>query len=138
MKKALYLLSLGFGLCIAIYFYVFNFDHMSETMLVNCVLYWYAPLIFGLYGLTARRIHSTIGDSENTAIQHLFSGDTFMIVLAIILMLIGGIIGILMFFLPLLIFKPKTENFDLNVAISGTIIWLIFLYVFFLVLWPSL
>lgn len=139
MKKTIFLLAVGLGLCISIYFYLFNFNNMSETMLINSVLYWYVPLIFGLYGITAQRISNTIDENNNNTISHLFSGkDTLMITLTIILIVLGGIVGILLFFIPLLIFKPKTDGFDIKVAVIGTVIWLIFLYGFFILLWPSL
>ena len=139
MKKTLYFLALGLGLCIAIYFYLFNFNNMSETELVNSVLYWYVPFIFGLYGLTAHRIAKTIGEENNNTIKHLFSGDDpLMIPLTVMLFLIGGIIGIIFFFLPLSIFKVKQDNFDLYVASTATIIFLVLLFAFFVLLWPSL
>jgi hypothetical protein len=108
-------------------------------MLVNSVLYWYVPLIFGLYGLTARRITKTINEENESTISHIFhGGDALMITLLVILMILGGVIGILLFFIPLLIFKPKSNAFDLKVAFVGTLIWLVLLFAFFVVLWPSL
>jgi hypothetical protein len=139
MKKALYLISLGLGVILFFYFYLFNFDNMSETRLLEVVLYWYSPLIFGLYGLIALRIHNTIGEGNNNAVSHLFSGDDrLMLPFAIILFVLGGAIGALLFFLPLSIFKVKQDNFDVYVAVSATIIFLGLLWFFFVALWPSL
>ncbi len=112
---------------------------MSETMLVDAVLYWYVPLIFGLYGLTGLRINKTIDADNNNALQHLFhGGDRIIITLALSITVLGGIIGVILFFIPLIIFNAKSSNFDIYVAAFGTIIWLIFLYTFFILLWPSL
>lgn len=112
---------------------------MSETELLEVVLYWYTPLVFGLYGLTALRIHNTIGDGNNNAISHLFSGvDPRMLPLAIILFILGGAIGLFLFFLPLSIFKVKQDNFDVYVSVTATIIFLGLLWLFFVALWPSL
>jgi hypothetical protein len=139
MKKIIYLLSLFLGLGLCIYFYFINFDNMSETMLVNSVLYWYVPVIFGLYGLTALRISKTIDVSSDSTIKHLFSWeDSLMNVLLIALFILGGLVGILLFFIPLAIFKPKSRNFDIYVSILGSVVWLVILFAFFVILWPSL
>ena len=139
MKKTLYLISLGLGLCLFIYFYLFNFDNMSESRLLEVVLYWYTPLVFGLYGLVALRIKKTITEGHNNTVQHLFSGDDpLMIPFCVILFILGGAIGALLFFIPLSIFKVKEENFDVYVAVSATFIFLGLLWFFFVALWPSL
>ncbi len=112
---------------------------MSETRLLEVVLYWYTPLIFGIYGLTAMRIAKTIGEENNNAVSHLFSGDDpVMMPMAIILFLLGGVIGLLFFFLPLSIFKVKRDHFDVYVSLSATAIFLVLLWLFFVLLWPSL
>jgi len=137
--KPLYVLSLLVGLGLCIYFYIFNFDNMSETMLINSVLYWYMPLTFGLYGLAARRISSTIEDSSQSAMGHLFSGkDNLMTVLGVIILIMGGLIGILLFYLPLIMFKVRKKGFDFLVALTGTVFWLVILFFILVVLWPSL
>ncbi|MCB0401810.1 MAG: hypothetical protein KDD41_06985 [Flavobacteriales bacterium] len=139
MKKLIYLSSLGLGLGLFIYFYLFNFNSMSETKLLEVVLYWYTPLIFGLYGLTALRIAKTIGEKNNHAISHLFSGDDpLMLPMTIALFLVGGVIGVLFFFLPLSIFKVKRAHFDVYVSLAATAIFLVLLWLFFVLLWPSL
>ena len=139
MKKIIYLLSIAFALVIIIYFYFINFNSMSETELVNSVLYWYVPLIFGLYGITALHINKTISEDSKSAVGHLFSGkDTLMTVFAVILLLLSGLIGILLFFVPLSIFKVRSKNFDISVASFGLVMWLGLLVFFFQILWPSL
>lgn len=137
--KPIYVLSLLIGLGLCIYFYLFNFDNMSETMLINSVLYWYMPLTFGLYGLAASRISSTIDDSSQSSLKHLFSGkDVLMTVLAVVILIMGGLIGILLFYLPLVMFKVRTKGFDFFVALTGTLFWLVVLFVILVVLWPAL
>lgn len=139
MRKTLYILSLGLGLGLFIYFYLFNFDNMSETRLLEVVLYWYAPLAFGMYGLIAQRISKTISEENNNAIKHLFSGDDpLMFPLTVLLFLLSGIIGALFFFIPLSIFKVKQDHFDIYVAAFGTIFFLLLLYVFIVAIFPSL
>ena len=61
------------GLGIFICFYIFNFDSMSETELLNNVLYWYIPLIFGVFGLAAIRLHKAM-DRDSNPIGFLISG----------------------------------------------------------------
>lgn len=139
MKKLIYLAATAFAFVIIIYFYFINFNNMSETELVNSVLYWYVPLIFGLYGITALRISKTIHDSDTSAVKHLFSGkDSLMTVLAVVLLILGGLIGILLFFIPLTIFAVRSKHFDISVASVGLFMWLGLLVFFFEVLWPSL
>ena len=139
MRKALYLFSLLFGFCLFVYFYLFNFDNMSETRLVEVVLYWYSPLAFGLYGLVALRISKTIGEENNSAIKHLFSGDDhLMLPLTVLLFALSGIIGALFFFIPLSIFKVKRDNFDIYVASFGTIFFIGLLFLFIVGIFPSL
>lgn len=138
MLKYLYLIAIAFGLGLLIYFYGFNFDNMSETELVNSVLYWYVPLIFGVYGLIALRIKSKMGDSEMSPIKFLFSGkDGFLLVL-IVLIGCGGLLGLLLLLIPLAIIKVRSGNFDLKVALLGTALLVVLLWVFFQVLWPAL
>ena len=111
---------------------------MSETQLMDAVLYWYIPLIFGIYGLLAMRIKAYIGDAETNVIKHTFSGkDPLLLVLAIVLLLFA-LLGLIVFLIPLALFDIKKPNFDLKIALTGTVIWLILLYLFFQVLWPAL
>jgi hypothetical protein len=112
---------------------------MSETRLLEVVLYWYNPLVFGIYGLMALRIKKHIGDEDNNAIKHLFSGnDPIMLPLTIILILLSGIIGAVLFFVPLSIFKVKDDMFDVYVSSTATVFFILLLYLFFELLWPSL
>lgn len=139
MKKTIYILGILIALGILIYFYGFNFDNMSETELVNSVLYWYVPLVFGLYGLAGLRIAKSAGDANINAIKHVFSGkDVPLLVLVVIIAFLGGIVGIVVFILPLAFFKTGSRNFDISVALTGTLVWLILLWAFFKVLWPAL
>lgn len=137
--KRLYQLAIALGIGIAGYFYLFNFDNMSETELVNSVLYWYIPLAFGLYGITALRIKKNADEHTNSSIKLLFSNkDKGLLMLSIIVLLVSSVFGMVVFFVPLLMFKPNSERFDLNVALVGTILWLVLLFLFFKVLWPAL
>jgi len=139
MNKSLYLFSIVISLGLIFYLYFINFDNMSETELVNSVLYWYIPLVFGMYGLTALRLKKNATEDDTSVVKKLFqSQDNSMTALAITILLLGGIIGIVLFFLPLSIFKEKSKNFDISVAIFGTILWLVALFGFFVLLWPSL
>ncbi len=139
MKKTLYTIGILAALGLLVYFYLINFDNMSETELVNSVLYWYVPLVFGLYGITALRIAKGAEAAGMTSVKYLFSGkDALLLALAILVLVLSGFIGFLVFLLPLVIFKPNNPNFDLFVALTGTFLWLILLYFFFQVLWPAL
>lgn len=136
--KPLYQLCLLIGLGVFVYFYFFNFDNMSETQLVNSVLYWYVPLAFGLYGLIAFRIKKHMPDTEKNVLSYVFSGKDPLILILMILLGISGLIGLLVLLLPLLLFNVKKPAYDISVALVGAFLLLILLVIFFKVLWPSL
>ncbi len=138
MNKQLYVVCVLAGLGIFVYLYMFNFDNMSETELVNNVLYWYTPLIFGLFGLMALRLKKTI-DPDSSAINHLFSGkDQTLTIWTIVLLVATSLVGVLLLLIPLNLFKPQKSSYDVSVALVGTVIWLLALWFFFVGIWPSL
>jgi hypothetical protein len=134
----LYLAAIATGIGLLVYFYLFNFDNMSETQLVNSVLYWYVPLIFGIYGIIAARIKSKITDPEMSAVKFLFSGRDGLLIFLIVFIGCGGLLGLILLLIPLAIFKVSTPQFDLKVALLGTLLCMGLLWLFFQVLWPAL
>lgn len=139
MKKLLYWAGIAIGLCLLIYFYIFNFDNMSETMLVNSVLYWYVPFVFGIYGLMGLRIKGRMPPDQSNVLAYSFSGkDSFLLLTMVLLMALSGFIGFVLFVIPVAIFKVHSKHFDIYVAVVGTLLWLLLLWLFFNVLWPSL
>ncbi len=108
-------------------------------MLIEVVLFWYVPIIFGLYGIVALRIKKKIGNSDKDIISYILSfKDLFVSIHIIIIAILGGGIGLLFFLLQFLIFKPNLKNFDIHIAVSGTITWLAILFVFFALVWSHL
>jgi hypothetical protein len=137
--KAIYIVPITIGLGIIVYLYGFNFDHMSETQLVNSIILWYAPIIFGLYGLASLRIKTSADETDTMALKHMFFGkDNGLLLFGIILILISGVVGFLLFAIPVSIYKLNNKRFDVYVAITGSLVWLILLVLFFLIIWPSL
>jgi len=136
--KPLYLLCLIAGLGTFVYFYFFNFDNMSETQLVNSVLYWYIPLAFGLYGLIALRITNRMPDLKKSVLIYIFSGKDPLLLILVILLGVSGLLGLLVLLVPLVIFKAHQPAYDLKVAVLGSGLLLLLLLFFFKVLWPSL
>ncbi len=136
--KPLYQLCLVIGLGLFVYFYFFNFDNMSETQLVNSVLYWYVPLAFGLYGLIALRIKNRMPETYKNVLPYVFSGKDPLLLILMILLGVSGLIGLLVLLLPLLLFKVKNPVYDFSVALVGSVLLLLLLLLFFKVLWPSL
>lgn len=134
----LYIAAILTGLALLVYYYAFNFDNMSETQLVNSVLYWYVPLIFGIYGIIASRIKSKMGDNEMSPIRFLFTGKDGLVLLLVIFIGCGGLLGLVLLLIPLALFKVSTPNFDAKVALVGTLLCLLLLWLFFQVLWPAL
>ncbi len=136
--KYLYLAAIATGIGLLVYFYLFNFDNMSETELVNSVLYWYVPLLFGIYGIMATRIKNKMGDSDLNPIKYLFSGKDRWLLILVIFIGCGGLLGLLLLLIPLAFFKTSSPNFDIKVALVGTALCVALLWVFFNVLWPAL
>ena len=137
--KYLYLAALLAGLGILVYFYGFNFDNMSETDLVNSVLFWYVPVTFGLYGLAAHRVKKTADPETGNALKHMFSGkDTGLTLFGVFLIVFSGVVGFLIFIIPMIIFKVRMKGYDFAVALVGSLLWMAGLWVFFQVLWPLL
>ena len=139
MNRLIYIISITAALIIFIFFYLIEFNNMSETELVDKVLYWYAPLVFGVFGLFGLRLKSSMGEDEKSAVAFLFSGkDKQLTTWTIILIFATALIGVLLFFIPLSLIKPKTRNYDLILAMTGTLFWLGALWFFFVAIWPSL
>ena len=136
--KSLYQLSLIAGLGVFVYFYFFNFDNMSETQLVNSILYWYLPLAFGLYGLIALRITNRMPDPKKSVLIYIFSGMDPLLLILVILLGISGLLGLLVLLVPLVIFKAYQPAYHLKVAVFGSGLLFLLLLLFFKVLWPSL
>jgi hypothetical protein len=134
----LYLAAIATGIGLLVYFYLFNFDAMSETELVNSVLYWYVPLLFGIYGVMAIRIKNKMGDSDISPIKYLFSGKDRWLLILVIFIGCGGLLGLLLLLVPLAFFKTNSTQFDFKVALVGTALCVVLLWVFFNVLWPAL
>lgn len=133
-----YLAAICTGIGLLVYFYLFNFDNMSETELVDSVLYWYVPLIFGIYGIMALRIKNKMGDSAMSPIKYIFSGKDGLLLALMLLIGCGGLLGLILLLIPLSLFKANTPNFDFKVALLGTGLCVALLWLFFKVLWPAL
>lgn len=124
MKK-LYIISIVIGVGIAAYFYLVNFDNMSETELLNSVLFWFFPLVFGLYGFAAEKLASLEQSNANEKRAVLVGqvlGKSF------------GLIGVAIL-LPFFFVKNKSS---VVVALAGSLCWLILLAIFILAIFPSL
>lgn len=133
-----YLAAIATGIGLLVYLYLFNFDAMSETELINSVLYWYVPLIFGVYGIIALRIKNRMGDSRMSPLKFIFSGKDGLLLALMILIGCGGLLGFVLLLIPLSIFKTSAPNFDFKVALLGTGLCVALLWLFFKVLWPAL
>ncbi|MEL6811083.1 MAG: hypothetical protein AAFP76_07095 [Bacteroidota bacterium] len=138
MYKRLFQLALAIGIALFAYTYLYDFDKMSETQMLNSVLYWFVPLIFGLYGLLATRVKERIPLEEKNVINYCFSGKDKGLLITIILLATFGVLGFIVLLVPLALFKIKDGRFEIYVALTGAVIMLVILYIFLKVLWPSL
>lgn len=139
MRKLLYFLFLAIGFGIFVYFYIINFNNMSEGDLVTYATAWYIPLIFGLYGLYAVHIQEKAGPEDTNALKFIFSGkDSGLLVITIGLAGISGVFGAIFFIIPLALIKPQFRFFPLFTALIATVFWVVLLAFFLLLIFPSL
>ncbi len=129
-------LAIGFG--IFVYFYIINFNNMSESDLVAYATAWYIPLIFGLYGLYSVYIQEKAGQDTN-ALTFVFSGkDSGLLIITLGLAGISGIFGAIFFIIPLAVIKPQFRFFHLFTALIATVFWVLILAFFLLAVFPGL
>lgn len=128
---AIYPLLLLIGVCLVIFIYGIEFDHFSETALIQITPMWFFPIVFGTFGFTAEKmLHyvaageaPTIGEAYRKWIKTFVSKH----------LLIGLIVSIFLF--PFSFFK---NNYPLLIAFLGSAIWGILLLIFFNGIFPSL
>ena len=120
-----YNLAILIALTLIIYIYGIAFDDFSESELIQATLLWYLPLVFGIYGRTATKLHYA-RNRGITMKKQLYTSS--------LLVRYTGIVGVTFFF-PFLVCRKGPP---VKIALVGSAIWLILLEVFFLILWPSL
>lgn len=123
----LYSTSIIAGICIAIYIYAFSFDYYSETTLVKMTALWVFPIVFGYYGFVAQWMQENFEQQKYRKPTDLLL--SFSMKLPLIIKSLFNILH-----LPL--FVPKKS--PLFLAISGALIWSIWLFIFFVVIFPLL
>jgi hypothetical protein len=116
------------GVCIAVYIYVFNFENYSETMLVKGTVLWLFPIIFGYYGFIAQWMHLNFEKHKLRKPVDLFKSMSNKLPVLIIRPLFN------MLHFPLYI--PNKS--PLFLAISGSVIWAVWLMIFFVVIFPRM
>lgn len=139
MKSRLYLALVLIGVSVFLLTFL-NAGRLSEQQLIDRILYWYIPIVFGLNGFAATRLAKIIGPEDNRPVAHHFfgSGDPQLSLVSKVLTVLSGFLGIILILIPLGIFNPQSKIYALAVAIVGTSLWLLALLLFFLVVWPGL
>ncbi len=107
------------------YIYGYAFDDFSETELLQATLFWYLPLVFGIYGRTATKIKQSM--DRGVSLQKQLATTSLIVRFT-------GPLG-LAFFFP---FFFVSKGSALKVAVVGTVVWLVLLEIFFVGIWPSL
>jgi hypothetical protein len=129
-----YLLLLFSGLGGAIYIYVFNFDHFSETEMVTYSPFWFMAVVWGMSGLFSERIvREVLSGRAKTfpeGLQLATKGMVPILVLLIYLLFLPP------FFLLGLHRWKLTSPLLIGLAIS--LLWGLFLFVFLFGIFPSL
>ncbi|MFK8013643.1 MAG: hypothetical protein AB8B80_16510 [Marinicellaceae bacterium] len=124
---SLYLTSVVTGLCIAIYFFVFDIEVYSNFMLIRGTLLWFIPVIFGYFGLIAQWLHANFVERSFRTPQDLFVSQSKQLPVVIRPFLNAVHIPL---FIP-----NKTPIF---IAIAGSFIWAIWIMIFFVIIFPIL
>ena len=123
------LMAYNFSIVIALaligYIYGYAFDDFSETELLQATLFWYLPLVFGIYGRTATKIKQSM--DRGVSLQKQLATTSLIVRFT-------GPLG-LAFFFP---FFFVSKGSALKVAVVGTVVWLVLLEIFFVGIWPSL
>ena len=123
------LMAYNFSIVIALsligYIYGYAFDEFSETELLQATLFWYLPLVFGIYGRTATKIKQSMDRGVSLQKQ---------LATASLLVRFTGPLG-LAFFFP---FFFVSKGSALKVAVVGAVVWLVLLEIFLVGIWPSL
>ena len=121
----LYTLSFILSLSLAIYLYFIAFDDLSEFQLIQWSYLWLSLLIFSWYGHKATKIKQSV--NQMNQLKKELQG------LVYIRQMIGTLA--LIIFFPLFKYE-KWSSFQ--IALSGSLVWLVFLEVFYLTLWKYL
>ena len=123
------LMAYNFSIVIAVtligYIYGYAFDDCSETELLQATLFWYLPLVFGIYGRTATKIKQSMDRGVSLQKQ---------LAKASLIVRFTGLLGVVFFFPFFFVWKGSS----LKVAVVGTVVWLVLLEIFFVGIWPSL
>ena len=130
LKKhnTLYSTSILIGVSIAVYVYFFRFDYYSETILVRLTVLWLFPLVFGYYGFVAQWMQANFEKQQFRKPSDLL----FSVSRKLPAILIRPIFNIL--HLPL--FVPNKS--PIFVAVAGSLIWSVWLLIFFELIFPRL
>lgn len=122
--KILYTILILAGLAIVIYVYGIAFDSFSETVLVQITPLWFFLLIFGIYGFVAEKINKNMREGKAGSLPQAASAVINSIPL------LGPL-----FMFPLYFVRGKNS---LLVALLGSLIWGVLLFVFFQFVFPQL
>jgi len=125
----LFLAALLTALGLAVYLYLIEFDNLSEVRLVTLSPLWVILLAFGLSGLLAEKAAALVADGDAAdMVEGMHRVGT-----------VSPLIYFVFLGLPRLIANPaRLTSSPLGIAGITALCWAVLLYVFFLVLWPSL
>ena len=125
LELKVYNFSIVIAVALIGYIYGFAFDDFSETELLQATLFWYLPLVFGIYGRTATKIEHSM--DRGVSLQKQLATTSLIVRFT-------GLLGVVFFFPFFFVSKGSA----LKVAVVGTVVWLVLLEIFFVGIWPSL
>ncbi len=129
LNANIFRISMLIGVCIAVYVFFFNFKNLSEGDLITWMPAWLFPLVIGYYGFVANRV---LEARDKTGEEKVFN---------VVLDFIRSSIGVWALPLLLLLQVPflfiRIKNAWLT-AFSGTLFWVLVVYLFLEHIFPYL
>ncbi|MEV1062669.1 hypothetical protein [Streptomyces sp. NPDC050263] len=121
---ALYVIALIGGLMGAALVYLVMFDEFSESELVTITPVWFFPIVFGLYGFVSQRLLRRIATGRAGTLKEA-AGMTIDVA--------GHWAALALF--PFLVLKWRSS---LLVSLAAAAFWAVLLWLFFVLLFPTL
>jgi hypothetical protein len=129
--RAIYPILIIIGAALVLYIYGIAFDRFSETALIQVTPLWFFPIVFGGFGFTAEKMLGIVAIGQAGSIAEAYKkwlGDFLTRHI-----LVGFILSIFLF--PFTFFNTRSS---LLVAFVGSVVWGIFLLIFFNGIFPAL
>lgn len=124
------------GVYLLINLYIINSN--GETYLMSVVWYWFSLLNFGYFGLLAERMKRKNPGIVNRAIALNKTDDKLIEIFAQLKLILTSGVALLLYNIPFYMFSVSVKYYSIKIAVTGTAILCVLLWVFLTVVFPSL